>query len=189
LYSMRFLALYYASVKKSFRLTATTEKDWYNLTAILCLSLPAVLGGRFLTTALRHTTFPLSRGQLYVSLRSLVLLILLGAAAWGTIYSFSWPSRLIKLLRSIWGLGFTTRWAGSKIFIMPPKLALNLDQGSQSHILFSVPEILAYFSSVFVLNKGFRKTLQVVRIWILVRWIYYLNNRLTKIRETRKPKN
>jgi NADH:ubiquinone oxidoreductase subunit 5 (subunit L)/multisubunit Na+/H+ antiporter MnhA subunit len=27
LYSMRFLALYYASVKKSFRLTATTEKD------------------------------------------------------------------------------------------------------------------------------------------------------------------
>lgn len=186
-YSIRFLALYYARTKKSFTLTILREKDWNNFVAMLILRLPAILGGRTFSSFITDRVGPLRANQLYVSLRALVLLVLTLSTSWWSLHLGNFESRLVKLLKSIWGLTILRRKLGSWTFSAPPTLALKLNSGLHSYSLFKLPEILTYPSSLSMLNKQFTTTLLVIRIWLAIMSLYYLNNKITRSAGRMRP--
>lgn len=173
IYRARFIFLVFSRWVFNDLLTLKLEEDYYILKGIIILSLPAGLGGSWITLYLfRSLKLPVS----YLILKICVFIVLISGGLLAVWYSAAYRNWDITYwrIRSIWSLPFIRTGVPNYTgFSIGNKFFKLLDRGSlaiNKNFLVSVSQTRLSTSRV----KFLRKLLTAVIIWLAVIYVFYL---------------
>lgn len=177
-YSVRFIVMYYGNSIKISSIVWILDGSASTYFRIRLLSVPGVLGGRFLRDIILVERVNFSLNSWIFFMLILVLVLFIGSLR--AIYNFIAWNLINKQIFwfYIWGMSVFRVTRGRALARIIGRHFLKLfDKGSLSGYL----HIIKSSWNVILKNSRFRRWMYILLIWGLVALFYYLNNKIKKL--------